>query len=413
MPNNNGVRFWFFIDIQAMQTVLPLTYQNKTTQIISDMKTIFTTAALFIFTILCCNNAQADTNFYLEMQRISGNSSTYEVKIKMCMAGNTLPNRLGNASLSFSFNDAVLGNPTLVSSPLNNTGKYFCNLVSSSNKKASFNIIQDFSTYLNGEMIATSANFQNCTELAVIRFDVYNPNGNVNLQWVYDGSTNETNVAVDDATFGVVPQTQILTGSAPPSQDYLRSLGSTTPLPVTLVGLDAVKKDNGTATVSWQTTTEINSAWFEVQHSTNREKWKNIDEIVAAGYSNNLLSYDVTHQTPEVGSNFYRLKMIDADGSFEYSKEINLDIKAEKPKLQVIYPMPVQSNLNLRYTTAAFEKAQIAIYDAQARLVIARDVSNIANANEVQINVESLSSGTYLVKLQLDNTLMHGRFIKE
>ena len=75
--------------------------------------------------------------------------------------------------------------------------------------------------------------------------------------------------------------------------------------------------------------------------------------------------------------------------------------------------MPVQSNLNLRYTTAAFEKAQIAIYDAQARLVIARDVSNIANANEVQINVESLSSGTYLVKLQLDNTLMHGRFIKE
>jgi hypothetical protein len=404
-----------------LQTVVPLTKENdkqptKSFQNKKAMKKIFTLIAACALNILWCNTAHAQTNFYIEMQRSAGNATFFEVKLKMCMADasttNAVPHRLGNAVLSFEFNSGVIGNPVLVSSPLNNSGKYFCNLVNISNKKASFNIIQDFSTYQNGAVIATSNNFTGCTELATLRFDVYNPNGNVNLKWNYDGSINETNVAVDDAVFGIVPQTQIFAGT--PASAYLHGMVGASPLPVTLTNFDGEKDDKrGIMTLNWTTATEINSAWFEVQHSTDQTNWANIDEMTAAGNSNEIKNYTIEHRTPKVGINYYRLKMIDADGTYEYSKTIAMELKAGKPVLQIIYPMPVQTMLNLRYTTADFQRAELAIYDTQARLVMTKDLTHIASANEVQVNVEGLSTGTYLVKLRLDNHLLNGRFIKQ
>lgn len=91
------------------------------------------------------------------------------------------------------------------------------------------------------------------------------------------------------------------------------------PLPVTLASFN-VEKQEKTALLSWTTSSEVNSVSFDIQRSANGENWTDIGLVATESSSKALKSYEFKDLSPLEGQNLYRLKMVDLDGSFAYSR---------------------------------------------------------------------------------------------
>ncbi|WP_198034369.1 T9SS type A sorting domain-containing protein [Dyadobacter tibetensis] len=144
-----------------------------------------------------------------------------------------------------------------------------------------------------------------------------------------------------------------LTGTAPSGTEYIRIEGTTSgnklivdavcltmsgpPLPVTLTHFDA-RVETGLVQLNWATTFETNSDYFEVQRSKDGKNWAVIGQVNASRESNVLATYDFKDLQPLNGSILYRLRMIDQDNSFAYSRKVAVESKST---IKVtVYPNP-------------------------------------------------------------------------
>lgn len=162
-------------------------------------------------------------------------------------------------------------------------------------------------------------------------------------------------------------------------------------LPVTLSGFSGKSSETGVA-LNWQTTKEANSELFEIQHSVNGTSWDAIGEIAARGNHDGLSNYDLFHGAAAAGNNYYRLKMIDKDGSFEMSQLIRVE---HSPKYldkvsAYFYPNPSRGKVRLQVPDYADD---VVVYDLTGRTV--SRVGRVENKEEMDLT--RLENGAYLV----------------
>jgi len=91
-------------------------------------------------------------------------------------------------------------------------------------------------------------------------------------------------------------------------------------LPVILSGFTAALNNDGSAKLVWETKMEQNSSRFEIERSATGSAWSTVGTVQAKGNSSAASSYSYTDGSPLQGANYYRLKMIDLDGSAVYSE---------------------------------------------------------------------------------------------
>lgn len=111
-----------------------------------------------------------------------------------------------------------------------------------------------------------------------------------------------------------------------------------TPLPVTLTSFDVIK-ENEMANISWSTTEEINSDYFEIQRSSDAKTWKKLGTVSGSGDIKISQQYHFTDNLPLANANYYRLKMVDRDATYAYSRIRTLNF--DKETLTRIFPNPV------------------------------------------------------------------------
>lgn len=92
-------------------------------------------------------------------------------------------------------------------------------------------------------------------------------------------------------------------------------------LPVTWLSFTA-KNVNGSNVLEWLTASEKNSDVFEVERSNDAKNWKRVGKVKSAGTSTVVNRYSFGDYFPEGRAVYYRLKQVDTDGSFEYSKTV-------------------------------------------------------------------------------------------
>lgn len=114
-------------------------------------------------------------------------------------------------------------------------------------------------------------------------------------------------------------------------------------LPVELVDFE-VKNLSHAIGCNWFTASEINSSHFLIERSENAIDFDVIGRIDAAGSSQNLIQYEFTDNNPLPQKAYYRLKMIDIDGSSEYS-DIK-EVSANSPGT-TIYPNPTSNWISI------------------------------------------------------------------
>lgn len=113
-------------------------------------------------------------------------------------------------------------------------------------------------------------------------------------------------------------------------------------LPVTLLSLKAIK-NNGAVTVDWTTAGEVNINRFEIERSTDGSQFTKIGEVKTTGLAGTTNAYTFLDRQPLAGYNYYKLKMIDEDGSFKFSQVVRV-IFDERQKFATVYPNPVKGN---------------------------------------------------------------------
>lgn len=116
---------------------------------------------------------------------------------------------------------------------------------------------------------------------------------------------------------------------------------ASTALPVTLTTFKVTTEKN-TALLQWQTTEESKSSHFNVQHSKDAKNWTTIAKVESNKESTSLRNYTFTHGAPFTGINYYRLQMVDLDGSYGLSPIKNARINES---LALFYPNPTQDRI--------------------------------------------------------------------
>jgi hypothetical protein len=161
--------------------------------------------------------------------------------------------------------------------------------------------------------------------------------------------------------------------------------------------------------LNWETKTEKNSDKFEIERLTN-QTWENIGSVQASVLSNSPKKYFYTDKNLQSGKYQYRLKMIDNDGSFEYSKVIETEIALPKNfELSQNYPNPFNPSTKINYSIASDSKVTLEVYSANGER-IAQLVNESQSAGFYSVNFGSssinknVSSGVYFYRIiAMDN----------
>lgn len=166
------------------------------------------------------------------------------------------------------------------------------------------------------------------------------------------------------------------------------------PQPVLLSSFSA-QKEAQTALLSWSTAEEVNSDRFEVEHSLNGKNWQMIGKVPARVNSNDKQWYSFTDVNPANGSNLYRLRIVDRDETFDYSrvKSLEFDITVET----AMYPNPVAERLLLK-TDDLKKISRVELFNTMGVAVIQSDT--MPNNG---LDVKSLPAGLYVVKVTRTN----------
>lgn len=171
---------------------------------------------------------------------------------------------------------------------------------------------------------------------------------------------------------------------------------TTDPLPVTLKTFEAIKNENQ-ALLKWTTTTEANTDYFEIQKSGNDLKWQPLSRVPAAVNSNNLRSYsftdpDLSDENSPGFERLYRLKMVDLDGSFAYSRIVSLSFG--NYRRTILYPNPVSDQLYSNPADAA-KIESITIINSAGQIMF-----QSFEYGKAGIPINRLTPGTYLAQIR-------------
>ncbi len=189
---------------------------------------------------------------------------------------------------------------------------------------------------------------------------------------------------------------------------------SATVLPIKLNSFTATNK-NEIVNLQWQTTEEINSSHFEIERSTDGVTFTKTGMLNARGNSSISQNYAYNDKLfPAISSEqiiYYRLKSVDIDGSFTYSKIVPIILKNKNEQL-LLYPTPTSKILNVQTTNTLNNKATILITDVSGRLLLKREIALYFGNNNIPIDVSSLQNGLYHFQLKTNTNSYTKQFMK-
>lgn len=182
-------------------------------------------------------------------------------------------------------------------------------------------------------------------------------------------------------------------------------------LPIEWLSIDAEYKDNQSF-VTWKTTIDKELAYFEMERSTNGKEWKKIGKInsyQAIQSTSSTLDYEFIDKEWVGQITYYRINQFDKNGSSQYSPvvAVNPNRKGEFS----IYPNPAKDRLFISYPNAN-KPIRTKIVSSIGKLVTVNQTEN--NKGELELNINHLSAGIYLVLIELQNgEIISHKFIVE
>ena len=195
---------------------------------------------------------------------------------------------------------------------------------------------------------------------------------------------------------------------------YVHTNNFNTPLPI-IVNYLTGRKQSSNHLLNWKVTCVSTArATMTLERSNDARNYSGINTITADAARCNQ-PFDYNDANPLTGMNYYRLKIVDADGRVTYSTTVALLNAVKGFDIISIAPNPVVTDrLNLHVASAISGKLDISIFDMQGRLVSSQAISLISGFNSLPVNVASLPAGTYTIRAGMaEDQYKVKRFVKQ
>jgi hypothetical protein len=148
--------------------------------------------------------------------------------------------------------------------------------------------------------------------------------------------------------------------------------------------------------LQWSSSEEENVSHYELQRSADGINYSLLANMAAR--NGDSQEYDYLDAIPHSNANYYRLKMVDKDGSYSYSHIVTVQ-SAANTSIR-IHPVPAQSQLHIRAAAANVGKEVFRIYDAAGRLVHTHTATILQGEVNTIINISGLVKGWYFITAQ-------------
>lgn len=175
------------------------------------------------------------------------------------------------------------------------------------------------------------------------------------------------------------------------------SLDCSFTLPIEWLEFTAVPKHSAVK-LTWSTASEENSDKYEVQRSVDGNSFETIGQVKAAGYSNSISSYNFNDLHPIKGISYYRLKQIDMNNSFEYSKTVVIHYTGQA--LFQIQPNPAKDDTEILYYAEPGEILFLNILDMKGNILYEEKLEGEEGINHKRIDLSEFPKGFYMVELK-------------
>ncbi|AFM03656.1 putative pre-peptidase [Bernardetia litoralis DSM 6794] len=189
------------------------------------------------------------------------------------------------------------------------------------------------------------------------------------------------------------------------------------PLELTEFGGEKVKDQN---LLHWATAREYNTSHFEIERSNDAMDFIKIGSLASG---NNILEnqiYQYWDKEPQTGINYYRLKQVDLDGTFTYTKTIAIAIDNQGIitdfEIQKIYPNPAQNSINFVFAIpTSNSEIQLEIFDSNGKSVSKNTENYKKGIQDFNQNLSSFSKRLYILIISNLKTgqVLTEKFIKK
>jgi len=216
-----------------------------------------------------------------------------------------------------------------------------------------------------------------------------------------DGTLDVTGT-IDTGAGSVLTGTgTVTTGSCTGDPDFC----SGGPLPIELAYFNGRGKSSSII-LNWTTTSEEQFDYFLVQKSANTVTFSDIGKVEGQGSKSTSLDYVFEDEKPFNGLNYYRLKAVDLDGTFEIFNVISIDFSFDRLPI-AIYPNPT---LNQKFTIENFDQSQ-SIYFELLNLFGNSVIQSSLNFGTNDYDLVNVKPGLYILQINHNNKIHTRRLI--
>ncbi len=164
--------------------------------------------------------------------------------------------------------------------------------------------------------------------------------------------------------------------------------------------------------LNWKTSDEENVDRYVVEHSYNGISFTTTGSVVANN-NTGVNNYTYTDKGLAAGIHYYRIRRIDKDGKSEYSDTRTLRITTSGANV-VIRPNPVAGSiLQLAISVPQNIKTSVQIMSVDGKLMLKQDIKLVTGNNLVNLNIDFVPSGIYLLQVQLNDEVVTKKFIRQ
>jgi len=174
-------------------------------------------------------------------------------------------------------------------------------------------------------------------------------------------------------------------------------------LPVKLMDFNVVS-NNEVPVVSWTTTSEENANRFEVYRSLDGVNYTLAGSVNANGNTEMLSNYSFSDNGLNGASfqnAYYKLRIVDNDGAYAWSKTIHLGVITEGGQTLVasVYPNPTAGILNISFKSVSDNDAQVEVVDAFGKVHRTVSSNDFGGQFTISLDLSDLNAGIYFVRV--------------
>jgi glucose/arabinose dehydrogenase len=189
-----------------------------------------------------------------------------------------------------------------------------------------------------------------------------------------------------------------------------------TPLPLNLISFE-VKNDGNYNKLKWTTNNEMGLLNFEIQKSENGKHFETIDKIMANNKNSTELNiYEYIDNRLSISDlkqqYYYRLKMLDIDGSVNFSKIVVVKLVKNEEIILEIYPNPTEMDfMNFDIYSAKPSHIFYKVLNLNGKTILSKNRATLAGQNKLQIDVSNITKGMYIFEIGLDNKMFYRKIM--